>query len=198
MKNQSAIILAGGLSTRMGFDKQLLNVGNVSIMDNLINKLSLIFPEVLISTNKPELYKDSKNILLQDEIGKGPLAGIYSGLKFCKSDYLYVTACDMPFVSNSYINYMKELTLKNNFDVCVVKRNDGYYEPFNAFYNKSALIYIEKAILNNDFAMHRLLDTMNLLIIDKSKVSELNNYDMFFNANYKEDLQIIEKNKDMM
>lgn len=203
----SAIILAGGLSVRMGFDKQLLTMdylgdssvltnagaGKVRLIDIMVSKLTPLFDEIIISTNKPFHYKDKYNnncLILSDDIGIGPLAGIYQGLRHCKSQYLYVIACDMPFISIDYISYMKKLLQLKTVDACVTKRKDGFYEPFNAFYSKSSLKYIENAILNNNYGINRLLDKMNLLTIDE-KTSGGFDSNMFFNANKKEDLSTL-------
>jgi len=187
--NASAVILAGGSSERMGFDKQLLRINGVRVTESIASKLSAVFDEIIISTNKPELYADSGLITLPDKLGVGPLAGIYSSLGFCGSEYLYVIACDMPFISMDYIRYMCALIYNRQFDACVTMRPDGYYEPFNAFYNKSALKYIEDALLNSRYGINRLLDKMKLHVISPAKASEFNCPDMFFNANYKKDLK---------
>jgi len=185
-----AVILAGGQSVRMGFDKQLLRIGGVRIIDGMISKLSAEFTQILVSTNKPELYKNIDCRVLGDTIGKGPLAGIYMGLKCCVSDNLYVTACDMPFISLDYIRYVKQLTVREGqFDAYVAKRPDGYYEPFNAFYNKSALKYIEEAVSAGRYGINRLLDKMSLRVISPGEAAEYGGFNMFFNANYKEDLE---------
>ena len=185
---ESAVILAGGSSLRMGFDKQLLRIGGARVIDSMAARLSSEFSEIIISTNKPELYADTGLTALPDRLGAGPLAGIYSSLRFCSSEYLYVIACDMPFISPGYIRYMKALIRNGHYDACVTMRPDGYYEPFNAFYNKSALRYIEDALLKSRYGINRLLDRMNMRVISAAKAAEFNCPNMFFNANSKQDL----------
>ena len=51
----SAIILAGGKSTRMGFDKQLLRLRERSLIEGLIRRLGGSFHETIVVTNRPEL-----------------------------------------------------------------------------------------------------------------------------------------------
>lgn len=50
---QSAVILAGGKSTRMGFDKQMLEVKGVRLMERLIAQLKARFPDVLVASATP-------------------------------------------------------------------------------------------------------------------------------------------------
>ena len=82
----SAIILAGGKSTRMGFDKQLLKIDRRRLMDSIINKLKKEFDEIIIVTNRPELYIGLSHKITVDIIkDKGPLGGIHAGLLDRKS-----------------------------------------------------------------------------------------------------------------
>jgi molybdopterin-guanine dinucleotide biosynthesis protein A len=129
---------------------------------------------------------------LKDEIGIGPLAGIYRGLSVCKSEYLYVTACDMPFLSGEYIKFMEAIVKDEPVDACVARREDGFYEPFNAFYNKSALPVITEAISNDRYGMNRILDDLELYVVEYLVTCRYAGGNMFYNINYKEDLQRLE------
>ena len=183
----SAMILAGGQGTRLGQDKKNLIFENVNILENLIKKLSSRFKEIFVSTNDGAVFDNA--ITLADEIGHGPLAGIHSGLGVCISEYLYVTGCDMPYLSLEYIDYLIKCAEKTNADAIVARRKDGYYEPFNAMYNKSALPIITKAINSGRYGLNRILDTMNLFVVEQVKSSAYVNGNMFVNINRKEDLK---------
>ena len=75
----TAIILAGGKSTRMGFDKQFLELNKKRLIDIIINKLKEEFEEIIIVTNKPEEYRKYTQKILSDKIKDvGPLGGIYT------------------------------------------------------------------------------------------------------------------------
>lgn len=52
-KFKSAVILAGGKSTRMGFDKQLLELEGRKITEELIAKLKGRFSDVMVSSPTP-------------------------------------------------------------------------------------------------------------------------------------------------
>ena len=93
----------------MGFDKQFLEINEVRIMENLIRELRKEFEDIIIVTNKPEEYKNSRFRIISDEIKEiGPLSGIHVGLKESKSKYVYFIACDMPNINLDYISYMKK------------------------------------------------------------------------------------------
>ena len=77
----TAIILAGGNSKRMGFDKQFINIGSMSITEHIIEALKELFPNVILVTNKPQAYC-RKDIEITQDIykGFGPLEAYMQGL----------------------------------------------------------------------------------------------------------------------
>jgi len=187
-KAESALILAGGQGSRMGYDKKLLKINGICVIEELINKLRFVFSEILVSTNRINGCLSYKNVhVLYDDIGSGPLAGIYQGLKYCKSDYLYVIACDMPFISLDYIRYIKEIICSTQVDACVSSRNNGFYEPFNSFYNKNCLSILHNSIMCGEYKISLFLEKLNLYVV-RSELTEKYK-DMFFNINSKEDLE---------
>ncbi|MFB0972702.1 MAG: molybdenum cofactor guanylyltransferase, partial [Neofamilia sp.] len=103
MGELSSIILAGGKSTRMGFDKQLLKIEDELIVNYLGRRLKNHFKEVVAVTNTPELYEDEEFILTKDIYpGFGPMAGIHAGLEKTTTRGAYVMACDMPSISGEF------------------------------------------------------------------------------------------------
>lgn len=110
----TAIILAGGKSSRMGFDKQFLVINEKRLILDIAKKLKKHFKEIIIVTNKKEYYKDLGYKVVEDEIkGMGPLAGISVGLKNSSSLYAYIIACDMPILDDNYIKYIKAMVNKD-------------------------------------------------------------------------------------
>ncbi|MSU02743.1 molybdenum cofactor guanylyltransferase [Tissierella pigra] len=185
----TAIILAGGKSSRMGFDKQFIEVNQDRLMDIVINKLKKEFKEIIIVTNKPEGYYKNQYIVTKDIIeGKGPLSGIHAGLKLSSSRYAFVVACDMPHINLDYIRYMKEFIGNENIDGSVTKYGE-LVEPFNGFYSKGIIENIEKHLLNQRRSINSLLKELNIKYVEESKAREFSpNWDMFINLNTQEDL----------
>lgn len=193
---KTAVILAGGKSTRMGFDKQFLEVNNKLLMENLICELKKEFQDIIIVTNKPEEYKNSKCRIFSDEIKEaGPLSGIHAGLKNSKSKYTYFIACDMPNINLNYIQQMKNEIIKNKVDACVSQK-EGKIEPFNSFYSTKILDKVEELIRSNRRSMLTLINNIKTLVIDEKTLGKYNKiFDMFINLNTREDLQRFEKLK---
>ncbi|MBR4018596.1 MAG: molybdenum cofactor guanylyltransferase, partial [Clostridia bacterium] len=135
----TAAILAGGKSSRMGFDKQLLTDNNRRILETVSDTLRKEFSDILIVTSKPELYEGMDVRVCSDEFqNMGPLAGIHAALTNGRSKYVYLIACDMPVVSLPYIRHIKQRIYEVQPKVCVCRRNDRF-EPFNGFYSRELL-----------------------------------------------------------
>jgi molybdopterin-guanine dinucleotide biosynthesis protein A len=94
----------------------------------------------------------------------------------------------MPFISLEYIRYMQEAIRKKQVDACVARRDDGFYEPFNAFFNKSCIEAVYEALVRHEYKISILLDRLYLHIIDAATVQRFNQGDIFFNINDQKDL----------
>lgn len=185
----TAIILAGGKSSRMGFDKQFLKIDERRLMDSLIHKLKEEFEEIIIVTNKPEYYIGLSHKITSDVIeGKGPLGGIHVGLKESSSQYAFVVACDMPNISMDYVRFMKSCINEKDVDGCVTEFGD-WIEPFSSFYSRDIVEDIEKHLLSDRRSINSLLYKLNIYYIEEHMARKFSpNWDMFLNLNTKEDL----------
>jgi molybdopterin-guanine dinucleotide biosynthesis protein A len=104
----TAVILAGGASRRMGFDKQTLSFDGRPLIERTVELFRELFDDIVIVTDRPQLYRDKKVRVVSDVFpGCGPMAGIHAGLLQAKSLFVYVIGCDMPYPEPNYINLMK-------------------------------------------------------------------------------------------
>lgn len=190
-KFKTAVILAGGKSSRMGFDKQFLRVNEKRLMELIISKLKKEFDDIIIVTNKPEQYMGSPYKIVSDEIkGKGPMGGIHIGLKESSSKYVYFVACDMPNINLDYIRYMKNAIKDLDVDACITKVGHKLRpEHLNAFYSRDLVDEIEKLFLEDRRAIVYLTDKVNTFYVEEKDARKYSpNLEMFFNLNTKEDL----------
>ena len=150
----TAVILAGGASRRMGFDKQTLTLEGRSLIERTVEQLGELFDDVIIVTDRPQLYRDDNVRLAADVFpGGGPMAGIHAGLLHAKSRFAYVIGCDMPYLEKDYINLMKrklESADTGSAAGCMMRRDTGYLEPLNAFYNVTLADAMAKDLKEGD------------------------------------------------
>lgn len=141
----TAIIMAGGQSTRMGRDKSMLQLKGRPMIELLFDRLAPNFDRILISANDPDKFSFLGAEVVPDRIaGRGPLMGIASALAASPTGINFVIACDIPRFDITIIRWM--LREAADFDAVVPRIGPDQYEPLFAVYNKSALGAMEKAL----------------------------------------------------
>lgn len=140
----TAIILAGGKSRRMGSNKAFLRYDKKTFIEHQIARLRTIFDEIIISANDPGIYAHLNLPVVSDIVPeKGPLGGICAGLIRAASHHAFVVACDMPFVDEKVILYLKEQI--DDYDAVVPQTSRGL-EPLHAFYSRNCIQPIRRCL----------------------------------------------------
>lgn len=134
----SAIILAGGQSSRMKTDKALLPINGKRMIELVTQNLEPYFNEIIISTHSRASLEFLPYKLVEDkEQGYGPLMGILCGLEVSSNDVNFVMACDIPEIDISFITEMMSYT--QQYEIVVPLGGEDEYEPLFAFYNRSLI-----------------------------------------------------------
>src|SRR5689334_5519533 len=130
-------IQAGGQSSRMGEDKALKLFLGRPLVQRVIERLSPIADELLVTTNRPADYAFLNTRLITDlKPGRGALGGLYTAIASATQPLVAVVACDMPFVSTKLIETASRLMVEEEADVVIAKGDEGY-EPLHAVYRRA-------------------------------------------------------------
>lgn len=185
----SAVILCGGKSSRMGFDKSTIKVKNKFLIDIIAEELKQIFESIVLVSNDLDRFNHTKYLVVKDIIeNSGPIGAIYTALKGATSKYVFITACDMPIISLDYIKYMMDIIKSENVQG-VVSYNSKYIEPLYAFYSIDMIDIFEKELRENNYKLHDVIKNSKMYYIEETKWREYcNGMDIFTNLNYKSDL----------
>ncbi len=154
----TAIILAGGKSTRMGTDKALIKIGDKSLLEIAIDICKPVCTSIIISSNNPEHGKFGYPVVADEIKDCGSIGGIYSCLKKSETGWNFIISVDTPFVTSDFILFLTTQT--ENYDVIVPFHFQGK-EPLIALYNKNCLSVIEKQMSLHQFKIHHLITLMN-------------------------------------
>jgi molybdopterin-guanine dinucleotide biosynthesis protein A len=148
----SALILAGGLSQRMGQDKAWLELGGLPLVEHLARRILPLVDELIFSTNQPARFESvlrrlsvPAQVVTDQTPGLGPLAGIAEGLSAAGNDLVLVLAVDMPFVQLRLLSYMAGLAADYQAVVPEIldpRSGEVTAEPLHAFYRRSCLAAI--------------------------------------------------------
>ena len=144
---RTVCIQAGGQSSRMGEDKALKLFLGRPLIQRVVERLSPIADEIIVTTNRPDDYQFLNLRLFPDlKPGRGALGGLYTAIASAAHPLVAVVACDMPFASGTLIEAMTQILVKNEADVVIAKSEEGY-EPIHAVYRReTCLPAIEAAI----------------------------------------------------
>lgn len=165
-ENATAIVLAGGKSSRMGGeDKSMLPVNGEPMIQKIVNQLHDSFDEVIIGANDPDKYRFLNCRVIPDlEKEKGPLIGILSCLQASTSELNFITACDIPVMNIKLIQNM--INLSGDSDIVMPVKDHDKHEPLYAIYKKSVIPEIEKILRNDGRRIIELLDKAKVKFVD--------------------------------
>jgi molybdenum cofactor guanylyltransferase len=140
-------IQAGGASSRMGEDKALKPFLGRPLIQRVVDRLSPIADEMIVTTNHPEDYR-FLNVRLTPDLkpGRGALGGLYTAVASATHPLVAVVACDMPFASPTLLEAGGRLMVQEEADVVIAKSEEGF-EPVHAVYRRATCLpAIESAI----------------------------------------------------
>jgi len=181
----TAIILAGGESKRMGQDKASLKLANETLLNRAIRNIQPHFEHMIISVREPK-----KHILfpqLCDKgLARGPIMGISTAMQRVNTSWVFVIACDMPFMSAALIEAM---AAKRQQQQAVVPTVNGMIQPLFAFYAKDCLSILQTHIESGERSLKKVIADLDTTMFSEAECAD---YDpdllSFFDLDTKEDI----------
>ena len=183
--NTSAVILAGGKSSRMGRDKSQLKIGDTTFSIKLLDDFSQYFENVYLSVAANSQLNGS-NIIKDENAGLGPLSGLMAAIKGTKGDSVFICATDMPFADPKLAVRLTELL--EDFDACLVKRNNGKVETAFSVFSKHILSQVNDELNTGNRSIMGLVDRINARVVDESELGVISD-NAFLNVNTLEDYE---------
>src|SRR5579872_7293996 len=94
------LVLAGGMSRRMGRPKAWIPVGETVLLRYVADRLAPAFSEVVVAFAEPEQHVPYR-VVFDRKRNSGPLAGLEAGLAAAHEEVLFAVGCDMPYVTEA-------------------------------------------------------------------------------------------------
>jgi len=185
----TAVILAGGKSSRMGESKESISLNGKSLFQIVQDRISKIFENCIVISNSQNLVETSYYPIFKDIYSeRGPLGGIHSALVNTNSQYIMVFPVDAPFFNHEllelYFNFYQ------NHDIISGKIKDKIY-PLPAIVSRNCLSNLELLISevpnnekNKNYSLRTFFNFNNTHYIDLEQKFE----NCFFNINTPADL----------
>jgi molybdopterin-guanine dinucleotide biosynthesis protein A len=175
--NFAAVLLCGGLSTRMGRDKAFIDWNDRPLWQVQLEKLRMLEPERLLLSCRAEqdIVSDAEIIFDPIDRNDGPLGAITRCLERLQMPLL-VLAVDMPWMT---IEFLRERVLPGGFF-----RGPHGFEALCAVYQPSMLPTMQTALAEHRLALQRVIEACQPCV----QVLREEDEGFFRNANTPEEL----------
>ena len=158
----TGVLLAGGKSRRMGEDKRYLVMGGETLLERGLGVLRSVFQEVLvvIAQDSPPVGVDAR--VVKDLVPEcGSLGGLYTGLMQATTPYIFVVACDMPFLDQAVI---AQFTSRRATADIVMAKLAARLHPMHALYGKRCLPVLEQMIQARQLKIQEVVSHASLRV----------------------------------
>ncbi|MBW4569658.1 MAG: molybdenum cofactor guanylyltransferase [Tolypothrix carrinoi HA7290-LM1] len=190
MTNRSeltAIILAGGKSSRMGEDKALILIQGVPLLQRIYNIAEDCADIVYVVTPWEERYQhilpSNCQFIKEAPLSNGPLVGFAQGLAQVQTDWVLLLACDLPNlrveVLQEWANQLDDVTTDA---IAALAHHVKGWEPLCGFYRRSCLADLNEYINQGGRSFQSWLNQHSVQLLPVTEPG------MLFNCNTPEDL----------
>ena len=189
--NTIIVILAGGQSRRFGGGyKTLYKLNNISILDRIIQNFKKLKMELVlnVNSNEDQFLKTGLHLIKDEhENFQGPLAGIYSSMKWVLEnrkniEWIFTSPSDTPFLHKSLVNKFLSTNYNNKTNIIIAKSSNKTH-PVIGFWHISLIKSLEEFLAKDNRKIMHWVEGQNYEILN------FENKNNFFNINTQEDLE---------
>ncbi|MDX2230292.1 MAG: molybdenum cofactor guanylyltransferase [Leptolyngbyaceae cyanobacterium bins.349] len=211
MNSLSAIVLAGGKSSRMGRDKALISVNGEPLLHRTCRIALQCTPTVAILTDRVEAYaaiaplecQFLQETPLEHESGDdasdrepfphGPLVGFAQALTWVETDWVLLLACDLPCLQASILQRWMQQLPDEQAAIALLPRTQTGWEPLCGFYHQRCFSTLIPFVQSGGRSFQRWLEQVPVQAIAFSSAPEecQREHQMLFNCNTPDDLAAI-------
>ncbi|MEH2290061.1 molybdenum cofactor guanylyltransferase [Nostoc sp.] len=190
----TAIVLAGGKSSRMGHDKALIPIQGVPLLQRVYGIAQSCADTVYVVTPWPERYQDlllpgcqfiEEVPLSGKSLAHGPLVGFAQGLAKVKTDWVLLLACDLPRLRVEVLqDWANKLDSVEDNAIAALACHPKGWEPLCGFYRRSCLPQLLEFINQGERSFQQWLRQYPVEVLPLAEP------EMLFNCNTPEDLAL--------
>ncbi len=164
----AVLILAGGMSRRMGQDKALLELEGIPLLRRTWNIAHALSNAVWVVTSRPEAY----GVLLPPSVRwiyetppapgvtpAGPLVAFTQALAQIEADWVLLLACDLPALQLDVLDQWRQtLPDVSSRTIAYLPRTVKGWEPLCGFYRHSSLPSLQAYIAAGGRSFQQWID----------------------------------------
>jgi molybdopterin-guanine dinucleotide biosynthesis protein A len=153
-------VLAGGAGSRMGQPKSLLQIQGRPILEMVSSQSDWHGPTLLVtspSREHPPGWKLFQHEVV-DEVGdQGPLRGLLTALRACRTRWLITTTVDMPSIAREHLDWLHRQLHSAYAPKCGLMLGIGErIEPFPSIWRNDCASSIESMLNRGERSMRGL------------------------------------------
>jgi molybdopterin-guanine dinucleotide biosynthesis protein A len=191
----SAIILAGGKSSRMGRAKAALPFGGVTILERILAELGQGFEQIVVVAARADtesypvelMIRGVRGVVLlrdEDSYG-GPVAALVRGLDAADGDTVFACSCDLPLLRVEVARFLCDRI--DEFDAAI-PQIDNRAQPLCAAYRRSARAAIQAIAAGGERRLTAIVSRLNARPIPEAELLSVDpGLTSFINTNTPED-----------
>jgi molybdenum cofactor guanylyltransferase len=167
---ESAIVLCGGRSRRMGRDKASLPFGSETLLARVARLVGEVAADVVLVAREGQELPEGFEAVRDPAEGLGPLAGIAVGLGAVRGDRALVVACDMPLLRAGLARRLFELS--EGVEACVPVVG-GYPVPTCAVYARSAAMHARELLARGERRPRAFLEGLRARYVAEGELRDV-------------------------
>jgi molybdopterin-guanine dinucleotide biosynthesis protein A len=189
LADMAGIIVAGGLSRRMGRNKALIPWRGKPLIAWPLELFAGLFGEVLVVARDTRPYAHFGYRVVTDAFPEqGALVGLYSGLAAAASSAALFAACDMPCIEPALASLLAGELAGGAW--AVVPESPAGIEPLLAVYSRRCLPAMEELIRAGDLRVRRLYESVPTVFVSPERVATVDpRFRSFVNLNTPAELE---------
>lgn len=178
MTDLYGLVLAGGLSKRMGQDKaQLCYHGQTQLAQSfhlLSEHCEKTFVSVSAANKDDDLRRQYPQIVDEDDFS-GPVAGIISAIKKYPTKAWMVIACDLPLLDKAHLIYLRDNRDTTKCATAFHAEQNNLPEPLCAIWEPSSYAYLKYFIAQKINCPRKILMKISTCLLSPLNPSALQN-----------------------
>jgi len=179
-------VLVGGESRRMGRPKQLVEVGECTMIEHVVRCLSEEVDDVVLLGGGlvPTSLEGLPRVADADDC-QGPMAGILGAMRAEPKARWIMAPCDLPLLRRAAVRWLEASRRPGAW--AVLPSLEGFVEPLLALYEPQARALLEEASAVGEYSLHRLASSSRVETAEPPAPLRR----CWFNANTPKDLGVL-------
>lgn len=178
MRPLVGLVLSGGISSRMGQDKALLEIGGASQLQRTFELTRQVCDQTYYSHRLGQVGREhcAKDLVISDRfLGFGPVGGILSAFTSYPNSALLVVACDLPFLNLQTLTDLVRSRDPLKMATAYRAAQNGLPEPLCAIYEPHIVGRIFDYLRLGKCCPRKILMNVPTRLIDLTESSALEN-----------------------